>query len=171
MELSETREDAAQEQEQHKNHDENMSKTDEENALERSDVSSTSSLDTYFTDLTDEHFRGRKGGRALLGATQAGDLDAVQFFIKKGAEITCRSDDSDALTPLLIASKNGHFEIVRFLVEHGADVNDRDRGRQKTALHLAAWYRHLSTVQCLVRLGAGLVAKDARGRTTLYYAA
>lgn len=44
--------------------------------------------------------------------------------------------DKDGYTPLMDASKKGHIEKIRWLLEHGADVNIKDN-EGKTALDIA----------------------------------
>ena len=39
-------------------------------------------------------------------------------------------------TPLCVAAKNGHTDIVRLLIENGADVNEGERVRLKDKLYL-----------------------------------
>ena len=34
-------------------------------------------------------------------------------------------DDADDMTPLLLASQNGHHRVVRFLLRMGADIESR----------------------------------------------
>ena len=63
--------------------------------------------------------------------------------------------------PLFVAAQNGHLEVIRFLVESGAN---RDRGRTDTGgtpLFIAAQRGHLEVVRFLVESGAN---KD-QGRT------
>ena len=43
-----------------------------------------------------------------------------------------------ACTPLMLAARAGHADIVEWLLRHGADPLARDRARQQTALHYAA---------------------------------
>ena len=58
-----------------------------------------------------------------------------------------------ALTPLIIAAKNGNAEIVRLLLEKGADVNVKtDSG--KTALIHAKNEGHTDIVEMLEKAGA-----------------
>ena len=67
----------------------------------------------------------------------------------------------DGVTPVFIAAQNGHFEVVRFLVESGAN---KDQGRIDaggTSLYSAAYNGHLEVVRFLVESGA---SKD-HGRT------
>jgi ankyrin repeat protein len=53
------------------------------------------------------------------------------------------------------AAHNGHFEIVKYLVEHGANIHaDNDY-----ALRYAARNGHLEVVTCLVENGADIRAE------------
>jgi ankyrin repeat protein len=68
--------------------------------------------------------------------------------------------------PSCEASSHGHVEIVRPLVEHGANVNARDQS-QSTPLHLA-WDAEI--VQLLVEHGADVNARDQFQLTPLHIA-
>ena len=60
------------------------------------------------------------------------------------------------MTPLCIAAQRGHLEVVRFLVEAGAN---KDQGRTDTGatpLFTAAQNGHLEVVQFLVESGANM---------------
>jgi len=56
-------------------------------------------------------------------------------------------------TPLIIASQNGHLEIVKVLIENGADIN-AENAYTETALCLAKGDGHNDIVEILERLGA-----------------
>lgn len=74
--------------------------------------------------------------------------------------------------PILIdAAQSDRDDIVRLLLEHGADVDARDNSyRQWTALHYAADYRALATVKVLLAHGANVHARDGSGETPLFEA-
>jgi ankyrin repeat protein len=61
-----------------------------------------------------------------------------------------------------LAAWNGHLEIVKLLLEHGADVNAKMEGLG-TALHLAASNGHLEIVKLLLENGADVNAKTEGG--------
>jgi ankyrin repeat protein len=69
-----------------------------------------------------------------------------------------------------------HLDVVRELLDRGADVNVRHREDGTTSLHWAALayraaeYDILRLVRFLIEAGADVNAKDRRGRTPLVYA-
>ena len=50
------------------------------------------------------------------------------------------------MTPLLVAAKNGHRDIVRVLLDNGADINETDRG-ERTCLLLASEENRIEVIQ------------------------
>jgi ankyrin repeat protein len=82
---------------------------------------------------------------------------------------TCSQDvnvsSSDCSTPLHVASSGGRFAIVQVLLNHGADVNARQRGW--TPLHLATWMGHPKVAQLLLEHGADVDFKYPCGETAL----
>lgn len=64
----------------------------------------------------------------IFQAIEAGDAESVYYIIETDEKSVNKERDGDMLdtwTPLLLACKVGNFEIVKMLVEHGADVNRR----------------------------------------------
>ena len=55
-------------------------------------------------------------------------------------------------SPLHIASLFKHFEIVKILIDSGADVNVRAEKSGRTILHDAAWFGNLALVKYLISL-------------------
>jgi ankyrin repeat protein len=66
-------------------------------------------------------------------------------------------------TPLIIASWGGHLEVVRYLLEQGAN-RDKANNYGWTSLHCAALRGHLDTAKLLMVYGADLNARDNQGQ-------
>lgn len=78
--------------------------------------------------------------------------------------------DDGSATPLLLAAASNTCRVVRFLVENGADVNGKDRGR-RGVLHHAAMGGNKETVLYLLRLGVPVDCKSTWGKSALHMAA
>jgi ankyrin repeat protein len=91
----------------------------------------------------------------LRVAAQRGDVGEVRQLIARGAPINGRSA-YDGEVPLTVAAADGHIEIVRILLERGAEVDiETPRG---TALALAAERNHPEVVRLLLDAGANAAA-------------
>ena len=62
------------------------------------------------------------GMTALLFAARDGNLDAVHALLQAGADIN-QASAGEHSTPLVIAIANGHYEVGKFLLDHGANPN------------------------------------------------
>jgi Ankyrin repeats (3 copies) len=72
-------------------------------------------------------------------------------------------------TPLVAASSGGFLKIAQILLEHGANVNNKDFF-PFTALHRASIRGHLGVSRLLLDCGADIHTKDFFGRTSLHFA-
>jgi len=70
---------------------------------------------------------------ALIHAASTGDLEGVQEVLRQQ---TPEINSSTLLEALNRATLNGHLEVVKFLLENGADVHGRG-GNGNTPLHCA----------------------------------
>jgi len=106
---------------------------------------------------------------ALLEAAEAQDvnLKQVEALLKSGANANTR--DALGMRPLLYAARNGVIEVVRVLLEAGADPDVKGGGF--TPLGIAALNGHTRTVQLLLKAGADVDKKSDNGFTPLMNAA
>ncbi len=66
---------------------------------------------------------GAQGGlSALHFAARQGAFTTVKTLVDSGANVNQLSP-ADQMSPLLIATINGHFDLASYLIDHGADVN------------------------------------------------
>ena len=65
--------------------------------------------------------------RALVGAAESGNIEAVKQHIAAGTDVNAK-DDALEWTPLFMAAAWGHKEVVELFIAKGADVNATDDG-------------------------------------------
>ena len=96
--------------------------------------------------------------------------DVMRYLIDRGLNIKIDQENpyvySDK-TPLIHAAESNKIGLLKYLVEHGADVNIPDE-RGRTVLVYA---KSLELIGYLVEHGANVNAKDEDGVTPLLYAA
>jgi len=66
---------------------------------------------------------------ALLYAARDGRLDSVKLFVEGYAGVNkadVNQPEANGVTPLMIAIVNAHFDVARYLLDHGATVNTAD---------------------------------------------
>lgn len=89
----------------------------------------------------------------LMAAVVAGDLAAAKAQLEVGAQVDARAPVLDGFndrhTPLLVAARDGHAEIVRLLLEHGADVNAFEDTFGAVPLHKATYNGHQEITRIL----------------------
>jgi ankyrin repeat protein len=104
----------------------------------------------------------------IFKACLKGNLEVVKELVSKDTRLADQIHAA-GMTPLQLASYNGHLPVVEFLVSIGVDVNSKGRGGW-TALHMACSQGHLATVKFLVSKGANPIATTNREYTPLNYA-
>lgn len=107
---------------------------------------------------------------ALLEAAEAGDLAGVNNMLARGAAVDARN--YKGWTSLILAVKAGNAEMVRVLVENGADVNTRSTSAMgSTVLCFAAETNNAQVIRELLKHGVQINATSGNGLTALYVAA
>jgi ankyrin repeat protein/beta-lactamase regulating signal transducer with metallopeptidase domain len=110
----------------------------------------------------------KKLSTALHEAVKAGDLAEVKRLIGQGANVTAPAGE-ESLTPLGEAAHKGHAEIVKVLLESGADVENA--ADYFTPLFYAIWSEDPATVKALIAGGADVnVLPDGKNYPPLVYA-
>lgn len=139
---------------------------------------------------------GGRGMTALIVAAKKGDLEMVRFLFDKGADLHACSHHGTALSlaadnnwfdivkflidsgaelnnaggscqaPLISVARLGRQEMVRFLLEHGADPNVKNPAKY-TPLHGTT---DLDVAKLLIKYGANVHVLNRNGYTPVEYA-
>jgi ankyrin repeat protein/spore coat protein CotH len=103
----------------------------------------------------DVNARDLNGGTALENAALAGHLKAVDFLIKKGANVNSKNNDGN--TALHAAAFIGRLDIVQLLVEQGADINSKNKtGETPLNSASAPWSPELEGFVSFVETAVGI---------------
>ena len=89
----------------------------------------------------------------LLEASRSGDLAAVQALIAKGAALETKT--AYGQTPLYLAAMNGREDVVRFLLEKGANPDVHDTFYKASMLDFVLQRKHYGVAKMLIRKTAG----------------
>jgi len=105
----------------------------------------------------------------LLKASNLGRVDLVMCLVNTGkASLDMKNKEGN--TALNEAANKGHLEVVKFLLDNGADVDLRN-ATGKTPLHRAVASSKLAIVRILLESCANKDAQDMFGYTPLHYGA
>ncbi|KAL8880479.1 MAG: hypothetical protein Q9198_002119 [Flavoplaca austrocitrina] len=94
--------------------------------------------------------------RSLAKASAKGHISTVQYLLNLGTDVNSWEPPGSALH---LAANSGFSQVVRVLLDHGANPNHR-AGRYGHPLFFAARNGHMEVVQMLLKYGADV---DTRG--------
>src|SRR2546426_380924 len=89
---------------------------------------------------------------AVFDAARRGDRARVQQLLDAGVDVNARARYD--VTALAFAANNGHLDVVRLLVERGADINVPDTFYKGLAIDLALGNGYLEVAQYLLEKGS-----------------
>ena len=111
--------------------------------------------------LNDKHFT-----KMICDAAYKGNAELCKLILDAGANVNAAHYTTSALQT---ASSYNHPEVVKLLIDHGADIEHKDYAGN-TALNLAAAEGRIETVKLLVEAGANIHTKNSGGWTPLMHA-
>ena len=92
--------------------------------------------------------------KSLMSLVEGGDVESVRTFLSSHKVNLNQVENTNELTPLMLASKCGHLEIIELLIEKGAPVNFITIYPARSALMLAVEGKKVDAVKLLLCHGA-----------------
>jgi ankyrin repeat protein len=114
------------------------------------------------------------GNTALHHAVRNLDINLAKILIQEGVDINAINEDGDTpLTEFALRSSDSNsqqsFELLSFLIEHGANINYRNN-EGYSSLHHAVERDNLDVVRFLLNHGANINILNNMGDTPLHLA-
>ena len=103
-----------------------------------------------------------------IAAYDAGDVAAVERLVRAGEPVDVVPPDGSALL-ISWAAASGHTDLVRFLLDHGAYIEE-PAAEGESPLMEAALHGHSDTVRFLLERGANPAYKTDKGWDVLQFA-
>ncbi|EDO08259.1 Ankyrin repeats (3 copies) family protein [Babesia bovis T2Bo] len=104
----------------------------------------------------------------LSCAISNNDLNAIHLLIDAYPDLLQRQHNVWS-NPVIQAARIGRYDVLKTLLEKGADINQTDVNRV-SAVHIAAEEEQVKCLSMLIENNANLNGQDSNGRTPLYLA-
>lgn len=138
--------------------------------------------------------KDKKGCTALFYACLCGRKDIAKLLLNAGTKIendiiidVAEVGELKGMPTLAAASSSGNLELVKLLVNKGAKINSsgsclffmvppsfkyvgKGKGKGFSPLHSACYAGRKNIIEFLLKQGADINAKDARGKTPIMFA-
>ncbi|NCB69505.1 MAG: hypothetical protein EOM47_11750 [Bacteroidia bacterium] len=99
-------------------------------------------------------------------ACKTGSVKLVSYLLDNGADLEDTPDDQ--ITPIVQAARSNHYELVKFLIWKGANVNAYAATHDKEcALNQAIMNKNADIVELLLENGALVTFIDDKGNSSL----
>jgi curved DNA-binding protein CbpA/tetratricopeptide (TPR) repeat protein len=102
-------------------------------------------------------------GNAMSKACVGGNVDVVKHLLQYGASVNAKmTEEEDELCPLHFACRYGRAEVVKMLIDEGAEIDSID-STGRTPLFHAAETNHSECVELLLFAGCDISVQDLGG--------
>ncbi len=108
-------------------------------------------------------------GKELLKAADDGDLPKVKSLVESNI-IDIEYKDTNGRNALYWASRNGHLNLVKYLLDKGLKTNEADKGG-RSPLWIAACNGHVGVIKALIERKADIEHVGYNSQRPLHIAA
>jgi len=105
----------------------------------------------------------------LISSIKEYNYTLIEKYVFAGANVNYSNSTYGGETPLHVAVKTGKIDIVKFLVQYGANVNKKTNSG--VPLSFAAGRGYVDIIEYLLDCGADINLPNREGETPLHYAA
>lgn len=107
--------------------------------------------------------------KSVFGCAVYGDLERLRAIVVKRGRECLNDQDRNGYTCLHYAVRNSkNYEMCKFLLENGVNVNATTRSCRSTPLHRACYMGNADIVVLLTRTGCRVAEQDCDGKTPLH---
>ncbi|XP_071119382.1 transient receptor potential cation channel subfamily A member 1-like [Haliotis cracherodii] len=129
-----------------------------------------SDIDELISAGADINCRDKYGQTILHEIARQWDVDVAKYLLKLGAAVDMA--DKYGRTPLHVAAASDYPQMIKLLIDSGADKEARSKEQLQTPVHFAARNDACKSLVMLIKLGCQYDdVKDYKGRTPLQLAA
>ena len=122
-------------------------------------------------DVNGIHGKPNPISQALDEVDTDDGYNTIKYLVLKGANVNVHEFNSTTSETLLgLAVDKGRLDVIKLLVDHGANLEMQDE-RTLTPLQVAAPGGSRTVVEYLLKKGAKVDSQDNKGKTALIYAA
>ena len=98
----------------------------------------------------------------FIDAAGEGDVSTVNELLEEGVPVDCSYDRTYDRTALFYAALNNRTDVIRLLLQNGANANNRDLDGN-TPVHHAAMYNSTEAIAVLMEYEASIDIKNNKG--------
>uniref|UniRef100_A0A665VDX7 Euchromatic histone-lysine N-methyltransferase 2 n=1 Tax=Echeneis naucrates TaxID=173247 RepID=A0A665VDX7_ECHNA len=109
------------------------------------------------------------GYTGLHHAAKLGSLEIVSMLLETG-QVDVNAQDSGGWTPIIWAAEHKHVDVIKALLNRGADVTINDK-ELNVCLHWAAYAGNVDIAELVLNSGCSLASVNMHGDTPLHIAA
>uniref|UniRef100_A0AAQ4QSN0 Euchromatic histone-lysine N-methyltransferase 2 n=1 Tax=Gasterosteus aculeatus aculeatus TaxID=481459 RepID=A0AAQ4QSN0_GASAC len=109
------------------------------------------------------------GYTGLHHAAKLGNLEIVNMLLETG-QVDVNAQDSGGWTPIIWSAEHKHVDVIKVLLNRGADVTISDK-ELNVCLHWAAYAGNVEIAEMVLNSGCSLASVNMHGDTPLHIAA